>query len=104
MPFEDLDPMPLRPGFCDNCGARCGRNHKGVQAKYCSPDCRTAYRSLLRTQGAAVIQLLKIWRKDRGRSGSRGADAYAEAVRRIDELNARDRDRQKNQPPTRVEG
>ena len=87
-PLEPKDALPITPGLCDWCGGPIG---KGIC--YCSAECRSSYRNLLARQGKSVMQLLKVWRINRGAKGSRGEGLIGEITNRLDQINAEDRER-----------
>ena len=88
---EPIEPMPLKRGLCDWCGNKAGHGRS-----YCSPECRTKYNNKLAAQGKSVMQLLKIWRKHRGRKGTPGEGKLGDVTHRIDEILREDRQRQKD--------
>lgn len=90
---EPQAPNPIRPGWCDWCGRRTKQGQNGYVRSYCGPACRVAYNNLLTTQGKPLVQLLKIWRKTRGRKGTRGAGILGMIASRVDELNTQDQER-----------
>jgi len=86
--LEPMSPMPLQPGRCDWCGDKTKRGKS-----YCNPQCRQAYNNLLARQGKAVMQMLKVWRKYRGRKGTPGQGMIGEIAHRVDGLLSEDRER-----------
>lgn len=88
--MEPKPTMPLVKGRCDWCGAKT-RQHK----TYCGTDCRVQYNNLLTRQGKSMMQMLKIWRKHRGRKGSPGEGIISEIAERVDLLLEEDRKRKR---------
>ena len=86
--MEPNEPMPLERGRCDWCGSAVPKRRS-----YCSPDCRVKYNNLLSRQGKAVMQMLKHWRKHRGRKGTPGEGKIGEIAARVDAMLEEDRDR-----------
>lgn len=86
--LEPLDAPACRPGCCEWCGKSVGRRRR-----YCDSACRIAYNNLLGRQGKAVMQALKVWRKNRGRKGTPGACMFAEITKRVDQAIAEDQQR-----------
>jgi hypothetical protein len=91
--MEPNAPMPLRRGVCDWCGAKTPRDSMGQPRAYCGKDCRVKYNNLLATQGKAVMQMLKVWRKHRGAKGTPGEGVLGDITTRIDRILSEDRAR-----------
>lgn len=85
---EKSPSMPLKLGHCDWCGAKVKPGKT-----YCNDACRTAYNNLIARQGKRVMQRLKLWRKYRGRKGTRGAGVIGEIATIVDETLEEDRKR-----------
>jgi len=88
--LEPIDPIQLDRGCCDYCGARVKRGKV-----YCSPACQVAYNNLCTRQGKAVVQMLKVWRKYRGRKGTPGEGQMTRIAARVDLMLEEDRNRKK---------
>jgi hypothetical protein len=88
--LEPIDPTPLDRGCCDWCGARVKRGKV-----YCDAACRVAYNNLCTRQGKAVVQMLKIWRKYRGRKKTPGEGQMTRIAFRVDLMLEEDRNRKK---------
>lgn len=70
----DVERLPaLRPGYCDECGERIGKQGRARNARFCSAACRKAWWITARNRGAQIYQMVMIWRMTRGRKGTRGA-------------------------------
>lgn len=91
--LEPNAPMPLTPGLCDWCGCKVGRAPSGVQRSYCSPECRVSYNNQLAKEGKAVMQMLRLWRKHRGRKGTPGEGKISDIAHRVDGFLAADAER-----------
>lgn len=95
--MEPREPQPLERGRCDYCGNPAPRGRS-----YCCSTCRVAYNNLLGRQGKAVMQMLKLWRKHRGRRGTPGEGMIGEIANRVDALLKEDQARKRSmeKPPT----
>ncbi|WP_299686734.1 hypothetical protein [uncultured Tateyamaria sp.] len=74
----------LRPGFCDYCGKPLSKQAKARHARFCQAKCREHWWIMARNRGAQLYQMLRIWRRDRGRSGTRGARMLGRITSLID--------------------
>jgi len=86
--MEPRDTQPLQAGRCDWCGGKTPRGRT-----YCNAKCRVAYNNLLGRQGKSVMQMLKLWRKHRGRKGTPGEGMIGDIATRVDQMLAEDRER-----------
>lgn len=91
--MEPRDTQPLQEGLCDWCGEKTE-----ARRTYCNADCRVAYNNLLGRQGKSVMQMLKLWRKYRGRKGTPGEGMIGDIASRVDQMLAEDRDRKATRP------
>lgn len=78
---------PLTPGTCEVCGKPCE-----MEDAACSTACEIVLLRREKEQGAKVLRLLKRWRKHRGRKGTPGAGALAEATALVDAFLKADRE------------
>ena len=86
--MEPRDTQPLQRGSCDWCGEKTARGRT-----YCNPQCRVSYNNLLARQGKSVMQMLKLWRKHRGRKGTPGEGMIGDIATRVDAMLAEDQER-----------
>lgn len=86
--MEPKQSMPLVRGSCDFCGADAAPG-----SAYCGKECRVKYNNLLARQGKTVMQMLKVWRKYRGRKGTPAEGIIGEIATRVDAILEEDRNR-----------
>lgn len=79
---------PLTPGTCEWCGKPCDQH---VIACSVACEARVAFRE--KNESRAIVRVLKLWRKHRGRKGTPGEGAIGEAAALIDAMLKADRQR-----------
>ena len=74
---------------CPECGEDTPAWARGGYRSFCSPACRLAFNNRTKAEGALIVTLAKVWRRNRGK-GETAKEAFSEMVRILDALNARD--------------
>src|SRR4028118_1076307 len=83
--------VSVPPGHivCPECSEPTYAWGRGGSKQFCSPKCRMAFHARAKVEGAAIIALAKVWRRNRG-SGETAREAFAEMVRILDSFTTAD--------------